>query len=531
MIAIIASWLFFIFLFWGIGFPIAKKIFTKKFTFSEVIVTGMIVASFLAASLSFFLPLGTYGLLIFIIVAIFSIALKYNEFKKGFVEMYNKFKNKPFLLVLVIVISWISSQQPTIFDHYSYYFPTVEWFSEHGTVKGIGNLHPFLNQSSLWHVLQSVFTFPFTKLLFNDINGFLLLIGILYFDTLKEASPIKNLSYFFPIFLLFIDASSPDLPILVLTAIVFHLSLQNKQILFQVLLLSFLAFVKITCAPLILLLFFQKKFYQNFYNVWYIPLALFGVWSLKNHFISGYALFPFEFRLNTPAWTIAPENLKFFKEVTINAGYTENQVDVTDENIFKKLYYWIQLGGINAIFNTSIILLFVLIPILKLLKNHRVKLLYFVCMVWMLALLYTSPQYRFFLPIWILFLGWILNYFFQYKPILKTCFYVLLFLFTSMVCFFDVKTISTRKEMNAKLLVAPQKRFVSSKEYLVFKREELFFYSPKSFQNSFEVQSIPVPSSNKKLAKWMEKKWKLKIKMLGLNPEDGYCHEKLNNTN
>lgn len=392
-------------------------------------------------------------------------------------------------------------------------------------------MHPFLNQSSLWHILQSVFTFPFTKLLFNDINGFLLLIGFLYFNTLKEASSIKTLSYFFPIFLLFIDASSPDLPILVLTPVVFYLFLHNKEIVFQVILLSFLVFVKITCAPLVLLFFFQKKFYQNFYNLWYIPIAFFTVWSFKNHLISGYAFFPFEFRLNTPAWTIAPENLKFLKEGTINADYTENMVDVTKDSIFNKLNYWIRLGGINAIFNTSIIVLFVTIPVLKLLKTQRVKLLYLVCLVWMLALLFTSPQYRFFLPIWMLFVGWILNYIFHLKPILRTLIYGMLFLFTAMVCLFDIKTISAREQMSAKLLVFPQKRFVSSREYLVFKREELFFNSPKNFKNTFEVQEIPIPSSNKKLIKWMEKKWKLKTKMLGLRPEDGYCHEKLNETN
>jgi len=88
------------------------------------------------------------------------------------------------LKVLSLVISLIilakSASLGAVLDNENYYIQTTRWLNEYGFVDGLANLHLFFGQTSGWHVLQSVFSFHFFNIDFNDLGGFVLLILNLY---------------------------------------------------------------------------------------------------------------------------------------------------------------------------------------------------------------------------------------------------------------------------------------------------------------------------------------------------------------
>ena len=123
-----------------------------------------------------------------------------------------------------------------MYKRQSYYIQTIKWINEFGFVKGIVNLHFFLGQTSGWHITQSVFNFSFLYSNFNDLSGFVMLLGTVFsIQKLQEFYQNKNSNYLliglFPItsiFLFqFISAPSPDIPVYVLSFIIFFYFLEN----------------------------------------------------------------------------------------------------------------------------------------------------------------------------------------------------------------------------------------------------------------------------------------------------------------
>lgn len=369
-----------------------------------------IAAFFYKIEMAFFI---VNSLLIVVLSSVFR-----NEVKLFFATFFKSLnlKHKTFFGIIILLTAFKSAQVPTIFDNESYYIQTIKWLNEYGYVKGIANVHPFLAQCSFWHVFQSGFNFSFIAFLFNDVNGLLVLIGVYYF--LNEFAQKSNVylviySLLLVFYFQFIDAPSPDLPILVFCSILFYefifKTLDAKKSKTLLLFILFICFIKLTVAPLLLLTFFLLK-KQPSNSAFFITtgLVLGTIWILKNSIITGLPLFPLNnIDLNLD-WKMAPNLLEMVTQGTIDAGYAENLVYTKNLNIIEKLNLWIHLKGLNAVFNIGVILLFILVPFSSFFKKFKFRVLYFSLWIHFLFLLITSPQYRFFLPIFILFLGIIL---------------------------------------------------------------------------------------------------------------------------
>ena len=383
----------------------------------------------------------------------------YVKFKSEFISFlkifFKSFSNKELYLFvgITILIASKSAQLPTIFDNESYYLQTIKWLNEYGFVKGVANVHPFLGQFSFWHVLQSGFSFPFLTFQFNDINGFIVLIGVYYF--IEKHNKIGfNWTFFGILFLVFyyqfIDAPSPDLPILVFSAIVFSECIDNSNNIKSILLfIIFMLFIKVTIAPILLIgavYLFKNRKVIPFFG---IISCLFGcIWIVKNIIITGYPLFPLQLFPTNFDWKMNSKVITKLAQVTIDAGYTENKVNTINLSLFKKINYWFQLNGINAIFNRGILFLFLIIPFTKSFKvNNNFKILYFVLLMQFLLLLIISPQYRFFLPTFILFSTILLfelsNYF---KFSIKNSAIVFSLVFVMISLIIDIKNAFIMKE-------------------------------------------------------------------------------------
>ena len=433
MLLILLSWILSLFFFIPSGIAL-KSIFKIKTTGVYMpFFLGLFVQCFLLTCCCFFYKL---GLSVFILNSLIQTGLfiwKKEEISQCCIESLNDLKSLPkiskLILFSILLFSLLKCAQfPFIIDNESYYLQTIKWFNEFGFVKGLGNLHIFFAQSSPFHVLQAGFNFNFFTNRINDLNGLILVISSGFFISEFEKKYSQSttihwigLIIIFNILLFqFISAPSPDLFTLLLCQVIFYIFLELEENFSNFKLITifflFLFFIKITIAPIGLIIFLILSKNRNrilFFILSSLVISVFLI--LKNNVLTGYPLFPFSFIESSVDWRIPENLLNYIIDVTQKAGYFEGNA-LKNPSLFIKLSSWFQLGGINLIFNYGIIILFILVPFTRDFKSKiNYKRLYFVLLIHFLILLFTSPQFRFFLPefvfLFVLALQFLINYF------------------------------------------------------------------------------------------------------------------------
>ena len=407
---------------------------------------------------------------------------------------------------LVLLIALKSSQLPSIFDNESYYIQTIKWLNEYGFVKGVANVHPFLGQFSFWHVLQSGFSFSFLPINFNDINGFILLVGIYYFIE-KERFSSDNWSFFSVIFLVFyfqfLDAPSPDLPILVLSAIVFNEFIQHSKEEKSILLfIIYIIFLKLTFAPILILALVylvKNKKLLLFFSKASVIFSI--IWIIKNTIITGYPLFPLSLFETDFDWKMGQSVLNKLAQVTIDAGYVENLVATKNLSFIEKLKLWFHLDGINALFNKGILILFIIIPLTQFFKKYKnFKILYFILVFHFIFLLITSPQYRFFLPSFILFSTIIIYEISTHlKFDTKRFTLTVSLLLVGLSLFMNIKKASYKTPFNFSQILIPDPITKYNSISFEQKRIDDFIFYEAKFPNMYETGNGNLPCVNAKV--------------------------------
>lgn len=377
---------------------------------------GLFIQCFLLTCCCFFFKIGFSVFVINFIIQIGLCLWKSKEIKQSINETINDLKwlsviSKFTLFAILFFSLFKCAQFPFIIDNESYYLQTIKWINEYGFVKGLGNLHIFFAQNSPFHVLQAGFNFNFLTDRINDLNGFVLVLSSGFFITEFEKKYLRNseihwiglVLIFNILFFQFVNAPSPDLLALLLSQVIFYMYLEKENDFsnFKILTIFFLFlfFIKITIAPIGLLLLFtlvNDRMRVLFFVSFSIVIAM--ILILKNIIITGYPLFPFNcFGLNVD-WRIPNGILDFMAAPIRNPGYFKGNI-VINPTLFTKLSSWLNLGGINRFFNYGMLFLFIIAPFMKeFLSNPKYKRLYFVFLIHFLILLLTSPQFRFFLP-------------------------------------------------------------------------------------------------------------------------------------
>lgn len=511
MILLVLYWLI-LFLFASLsGIALQNIVGLSKTNSSFTLLFGLIFQTFFLSFCAFFFPINIEVFTVNCLIQLlffFSYKVEFLSFCKSLFISFTP-KNVYLFMGLITLVSLKSAQLPTIFDNESYYIQTIKWLNEYGFVKGVANVHPFLAQSSFWHVLQSGFSFSFLPVQFNDFNGFVLLIGIYYFME-KHIKNGFNWSFFGVIFVIFyyqfIDSPSPDLPILILSALVFYEFIENSlEIKSLLLLIIYLIFIKVIIAPIVLIAFIYLT--KNKHKIVYFSIisVLFGgIWLLKNIIITGFPLFPLTFIETNFDWKLRLSVLNKLAQVTIDAGYSENLIQTQNLSIAEKLLLWLNLEGLNSIFNKGILLLFVIIPFTRFFKEKaNFKILYFILLLQFLLLLITSPQYRFFLPTFILF-STILVY--QISTYFKFSFIKITVIFSLFLCFinlfFDIKKIKKESVFQLSQVVIP--KAITKYINLEFEQRVIdnFKFYDANLPNLYETSNGKLPCANKKLYKY-----------------------------
>jgi hypothetical protein len=243
----------------GIG-EIFQRIFGKIWSgLSAQLFSGVFFLAMIWQVFAFFIPLNIW---------VESISLGIGILAFFYFKSYQNFtsftKNEIFkILLLTIIVAFAGSYYPFILDHFGYYVPSVNWLHEFGLTKGLANLNLIYAQMSVWHIFQA----GFSNILdvFLRINVVFLVIYLFYIFEKKAWS----LLFISPIFLLFLQSPSPDLPAIALSLIILNEILkgnQNAKLLF-----AFSAFVfsikpTMVWLSLFVFLYFFKR--ENLKFLW-----------------------------------------------------------------------------------------------------------------------------------------------------------------------------------------------------------------------------------------------------------------------
>jgi hypothetical protein len=552
MITILAYWIFLFAMFLPAGLLVKKTFKLNSDNLYLLLLLGMFLQTVCFTVAAFFFPLNGYVLLVVSIATIFTGFILRHQAILLLKKAYHSLISLPVILKVIILTLFTgvllkSAQSPFVIDNESYYMQTIKWLNEYGFVKGLGNLHIFLAQTSAWHVLQAGLNFSFFTDRINDINGFVFMICTLYYFTESQKHLNQNklhwiglLPVFSVLLFLFTDSPSPDLPLLMVTPVILYLFSEcpegeDDSIKIAVLLFIFLVFIKITIAPLALLflpfLYRTKKHIASFTIVGFTTAAL---WIAKNIIISGYPLYPFEYFKTGVDWAIPYELVENIGDLTTKHGYYKgNGIEGTD-TLPERLSHWIQLPGLAGLLNKTVILLFVgVLFFKKIWQDNRYRILYFALLCHFAALLFTSPQFRFFLPEIMFFSVFILAEIYNRFNYRISLHYITLSVTTLCIValFLNVSTASLTKNKFhqstppvriAQLYLPERNSRFSDIDFVIRKEGNLEYFSPKENFFFFGTANGPLPCLNEVQLQHYKKKFGYIPQLRGNNLQDGF---------
>ncbi len=360
----------------------------------------------------------------FVLSVIFLV--RYKEFLRYIWQSFGNLSrfNKMLFFFTTLVVLILSSSTSNLPDNESYYIQTIKWANEQGFVNGLMNIHPFLGQFSGWHILQAGLNLHYKYFTFNDLNGVFFLIFIFYWLQLFGKAEQKQ-TYWFGIFpvvslltVFFIDSPSPDLPVMLLSLIIFDLFIQNfehlKTNLFveMFLLATFSFLIKPTAIiniVLVLILWWRhRRHLKNIsLKILFSSLLFFSLWISKNYIITGYVLYPFDVFSNffKPAWQYPAQLMQYMGQL----GRQESLALSLNSDLITGFWQWIRQPGIHRIINPLMVFLLVLYPAVLIAKKQKLTfsnpywLLYLLGLFYFVSLLFISPNFRFYLAFLLFF--------------------------------------------------------------------------------------------------------------------------------
>lgn len=361
---------------------------------SAQIVSGMFLLIIVWHILAFFVPIGFEVEMVSILVGLSGF------FYFKLYEVFWKFSSEKGIILscLIVITLFFAGFYPFILDHFGYYVPTIKWLSEFGLVKGITNLDWVLGQMSPWHIFQAGFSHfadPFLR-----INSVLLITFFIYIIE-KRQWIMLCLS---PIFFLFLQSPSPDLPAIVISLIILNeiwLQNRNSELLFALSVLVFSIKPTMIWLPMLSFLYPILVLKQN---LKFIGLGSFilGLYLIKNIWVFGYPFFPLELANLGLSWQ--PHESLFVEsgEIAILKTY-DMQYSIDEIHNFSTWDFirnWLFLPGIRGIVNIFFVIALIIFGVFSIKKNNKIVwLILFSILVKSAFVLLFSAQYRFFIDV------------------------------------------------------------------------------------------------------------------------------------
>jgi len=439
MIAIALYWLIGVYVFLNLGKLLEKTLRIKENYLFFSIINGLFIFLVYFSIVSIFS--GVYNFLAHFFLVILILYSVWTNMEFSFLTiskwLVSKKKMYVFLALLFFVFLLLSAQIPYFHVNDTYYIQTIKWAGQYGLTKGLINLHPFLGQFSTWHILQAGFNPGF--MIFNDINGLVLLIYFLYLlcrvgkmreNKIYTFSDRLLLFYFisFPLLLIFINSPSPDLPVIIFSQMAFYLFIKNyytldrEEFIQLLIFVLFAAIIKSTAIPLVFLpliiLVRHRKIVKSLDFFYYLLsiVFVFGFLLYKNYIISGYPFFPFSFFSNHihVDWKYPIQILHKYIDTSKQTQYGGE----ISSSAFVNFYNWLfQPNFFLFIMNYLWFLSFLVFPFFIYKHSHKRALwwIYIIAIIYFFILISNAPFLAYFIYFEILFLIVILDKLFTFK--------------------------------------------------------------------------------------------------------------------
>ena len=426
MLKIILFWLINLSIITALGNILHSFLF-KKDTNMQIF---MLFNGLFAYMLLIWLTLYFHGFTLIFQLVFFVIALVYLLRRSVYVKnlwqsfSYLSYFNKIFFILTTLAVLMLSASASNLPDNEAYYIQTIKWANEQGFIKGLINVHPFLGQFSGWHILQAGLNFHYKSFTLNNINGLFFVIFTFYWLQIYRKNRQRQ-TYWYGIFpvvsvitVFFINSPSPDLPVILLSLIVFDLFIQNfkhfnSNLIFEMFLLASFSFlIKPTAVINIFLVIilwwrYRRQLKYYFFKILTFSLLMVSLWLSKNYIITGYLFYPFYWfgGFFKPTWQYPPELMQYMAQL----GKQENMALAFNTHLITGFWQWLRQPGIHQIINPLIVLLLVLYPAILFLKKRKTDysipywLLYFLGLFYFLSILFISPNFRFYLAFLLFF--------------------------------------------------------------------------------------------------------------------------------
>jgi hypothetical protein len=355
---------------------------------------GIVAITIVASVFGFFFPLNLPFEIGIIAIGLVGLV----KAKSSIFELVSALKN-PWLMIFILLGVGITTFAPFIIDHFGYYTGTIKWLNEFGIVKGISNVSLILGQQSSWHIFQASFDAlldPFLR-----INLVLYSIFIIYTFENKR----WNLLFFIPIFLLFLQSPSPDLPIYIfsiLLIITLFKADYSKNYSAIWLLSVFVFTLKPTAFWLPLFVFLMGFIYnrQLLFEVKNIVLTsiLLLVFFIKQIWVFGDFIFPIYTHLLDISWKPSTFLLELSGKngVLKTYDFQYSEAEINSWNTTTRFIKWLTLDGFKKFINSGIILMLLGFGVIVLKKQNAKLILLWICIaIKTIIIFYFSGQYRF----------------------------------------------------------------------------------------------------------------------------------------
>ena len=392
MLLILISILFILPVFAGFG-EFFRKVFGEIWEgVSGKIFAGIFLLAMIWQILAFFFPLNAW-------VEGFSLAAGISSFFyfKTYQDFLKFSQNETIKLVaMVLLIAFSGSYYPFILDHFGYYVPSINWLNEFGLTKGLGNLSLIYAQMSVWHIFQVGFSH------FSDVFLRLNVVFLAAFNLYVFEKKAWHLLLVSPIFLLFVQSPSPDLPAIALSLIVLNEILngnKNAKWLFAFSVFVFTIKPTMVWLPIFVFLNFFKKENIKFLA---IGIAVLVVYIFKNIWLFGYPFFPVQWGSLGVEWLPNAEVLKHSSEVAVLKTYDMkfSMAEIQRFTTWDYIYNWLTIDSYKKYIHIAFIFSLLFFGIYSLKKKDKMLFFLFLAiLIKSILVLVFSAQFRFFLEV------------------------------------------------------------------------------------------------------------------------------------
>jgi len=404
MLIILKTLLIFLLANFGNGIIAIKLLKIKCKSFALISLLGILSMAFLQTVLAFFFPLNFYVEIAFLIAGVVGLVLFLKQ--KDFTHFEFKKNINFWFYFFIVLIIFIGSFSPYLYDNYSYYVPTITLLKQVGFVKGISNLDLLLGQTSFWHIYLAGFSNLSDG--FLRINVYLLILFLIYIYERRQ----WVLFLFIPFFLIFIQQPSPDLPTFIIALIVLNELLNNTNKKSLLYLSIFVFCIKPTMFWLPLLIVLESIYKRNFKFQMLIPILAFGIlFIIKNIWLFGFPIFPVSAVDFNLSWKPSQEILTYSSQIGLMKSYDMHYSyqQIMDFNFLERIDHWFTIG-LKSVFNFLIVLSIFILGFLAFKKKEKFFTLLFICVLLKFILIIVfSAQYRFFIDIYLIVLFLILK--------------------------------------------------------------------------------------------------------------------------